>query len=322
MSLNKTLNDSIPQNTSIIKEITCGGCANAVSTTILNVFDVTKVRLQIQHARGGELMYESISQAIKKIYVEEGFKGLTLPGLPASIIRELTYSGLRFGLYTPLKNAISNLISTETKETPFIVKFFSGMLTGIIGSSLANPTDLVKIRMQAEAGLLKNGVFVTGLNKGLIPSYNNTLHCFYKIWKEEGGSRALYKGVSATALRAGCVSGGQLASYDHTKSTMKKYGIFKEGVGLHVFASVVAGLVATTLAAPADLIKTRLLGQRCDSSIKYNGIFDCAVKTVTLEGPFGLFRGWLPSYFRIAPHFIITLPLFEFFRKLMGLNAL
>jgi len=39
-------------------------------------------------------------------------------------------------------------------------KVLAGLTTGGIGSALANPIDLVKIRMQGEAGRVVNGVYV------------------------------------------------------------------------------------------------------------------------------------------------------------------
>ena len=35
-----------------------------------------------------------------------------------------------------------------------------------------------------------------------------------------------------------------------------------------------------------------------------------------------LFRGWVPSYLRLGPHFIVALPLFEQARAALGLGYL
>lgn len=55
-------------------------------------------------------------------------------------------------------------------------KIMAGLTSGAIGSFLANPTDLVKIRQQGEAGLLKNGIYVTGLQKGTIDCFFTSKH--------------------------------------------------------------------------------------------------------------------------------------------------
>jgi len=32
-------------------------------------------------------------------------------------------------------------------------------------------------------------------------------------------------------------------------------------------------------------------------------------------------KGWVPNYLRLGPHFIISLPMLEFFRKLFGADT-
>lgn len=253
-------------------------------------------------------MYRSATHAIGRIYAEEGLRGLLLPGLFATILRELSFSGLRFGLYSPIKQLSCDIAGVEnTGSAPFIVKFISGFTTGTIGSIIANPCDLVKIRLQAEAGRVDphSGNYSTGLRKGHQPTYSSTMNAFYRIWADEGVVNGLYRGASATALRAAFITGGQLASYDHTKYYLKREGILQEGVVLHIVGSVVAGLVACkvqyivvsragpsssnlhslqkgTLAAPADLVKTKMMGQ--SGKKIYSGLADCFVKVTELVG--------------------------------------
>jgi len=74
----------------------------------------------------------------------------------ASLIREGSYSSIRMGLYPVVKNFFAG---NET-DTSFALKFGAGMVTGALGSALANPTDLVKIRMQVDSGKIQNGIFV------------------------------------------------------------------------------------------------------------------------------------------------------------------
>lgn len=51
-------------------------------------------------------------------------------------------ASLRIGLYDPIKNFYSG-----GKETPNLVeKILAGLTTGAIGISVANPTDVIKVR--------------------------------------------------------------------------------------------------------------------------------------------------------------------------------
>lgn len=64
-------------------------------------------------------------------------------------------------------------------QVPLYKKFAAGMTTGAVGSALANPTDLVKIRFQREAGRIgADGLYASGLHKGKAPAYRNTFVAF------------------------------------------------------------------------------------------------------------------------------------------------
>ncbi len=70
--------------------------------------------------------------------------------------------------------------------------------------------------------------------------YKNTRHAFVSVFRE-GGLRALYKGVIPTTVRGVVLSASQICSYDQVKQTLKKNGVFEEGIKLHVTASLFAG---------------------------------------------------------------------------------
>ena len=60
-------------------------------------------------------------------------------------------------------------------------------------------------------------------------------------------------------------------------------------VVLHAIGSFLSGLAFATAAAPADIVKTRLMA---DSS--YTGFVDCLGKSVRQGGVLSLYRGWTP----------------------------
>lgn len=71
--------------------------------------DVIKVRLQTQNQLkgSGPILYNGFSHAGKKIILEEGIIGVWTPGLVASMLREISYSSLRIGLYPMARKAWS-----------------------------------------------------------------------------------------------------------------------------------------------------------------------------------------------------------------------
>lgn len=228
--------------------------------------------------------------------------GLVQPGLLATCSRELVYSSLRFSIYPSLRKAFQTFGDQDsTSFVSFLHKFGAGLVAGAVGSSIANPADLLKIRMQAQAGRLNaNGCFVNGPKSGEKAPHKNTLNALSAAFNGNG-LRGLYRGVSATCLRSSLLTAGQLSSYDHTKQLLKlNFPFITEGPVLHICCSVVSGFVAATCAAPADRIKTILM---LDSRHTLRSSIEHLIKT---EGLRGFYRGWLPSYLRLAPHFIIV----------------
>lgn len=298
-----------------LKEWFSAGTAMGISSAILNPMDVVKIRMQTsgQFNKGEPYLYKGFRQTLLKIYFEEGIFGLWIPGLAVTCMRELSYGGLTFALYPIFKK----LYGIKDKEnTNIFSKLVSGFGSGLCASGLSTPTDLVKIRLQQNSGKVVNGVFVTGLFKTEKPMYKNTCDAFFQIYRSYG-IHGLYKGTSPTMLRAALLISGKFASYDQTKTLLRNKG-YNESFQLHLMGGLISGFVASVLCAPADIVKTRLI---CDPKKKmYIGIFDCLIKICRYEGPFVLFRGFWSSFGRQGPHFVISTPLMEKIRHLLGLS--
>lgn len=63
--------------------------------------------------------------------------------MTASMMREISYSTLRIGLYEPCKNLFAPNVEGDIG---LLRKILAGATSGAIGSAIANPTDLVKVR--------------------------------------------------------------------------------------------------------------------------------------------------------------------------------
>lgn len=55
-------------------------------------------------------------------------------------------AGLRIGLYVPVRDAVCGELK-EGQNPLLYQKVIAGLITGAIGISVANPTDVVKIRL-------------------------------------------------------------------------------------------------------------------------------------------------------------------------------
>ena len=125
-------------------------CCMAEVATI--PIDSVKVRLQLQKIEPGvEPRYKGLFGTMAKVTAEEGpfalFKGL-VPGLQ----RQIVFNGLSIGLYVPIRDIITGPLAPGQNPS-LLQKLAAGVATGAFGITIANPTDVVKIRMQAQARL-------------------------------------------------------------------------------------------------------------------------------------------------------------------------
>lgn len=142
----------------------------------------------------------------------------------------------------------------------------------------------------------------------------------FKYIYSQHGIKGLYRGVLGTVPRSAMGSGSQLASFEWTKSFMKRHQLESNNPGLNsTLASIIAGGVTCVAITPPDVILTRLYNQGIDSKGKgllYDGVIDCAIKILKTEGFFGLYKGFCTNCIRIGPHTILVLSFYDELKRL------
>jgi len=134
------------------------------------------VRLQIQGQRlktGDIPKYKGLFDTVLVMIKEEGFRS-PYKGIYAGFQRQLVYASLRTGLYDPIKNMICG--KDFKGDIPLYTKIIAGLSSGAIGILIANPTDVIKIRLQAEGNL----------PQGVPKRYSGVTDTWIKIYKNEG----------------------------------------------------------------------------------------------------------------------------------------
>jgi hypothetical protein len=185
----------------------------------------------------GTKKYKNMLQGILLVNKEEGLRRGIYKGIEGAWMRESVYSTLRLGLYEPIKRQMG-----VTKDSNMMWKFLAGSASGLIGSTIANPFDLIKIRMQASKEPHPVGYFIRDI-------YSH------------GGISGFWRGVLPTCIRAMLMNGTKLAVYDSIKHGIIDNGYMKDGIQCQFAASVVAGFFQTVVTAPMDNIKTRIMNQ-------------------------------------------------------------
>lgn len=213
----------------------------------------------------------------EQIFRHEGARGF-YQGLSASLVRQVTYSTIRFGLYEELKQHISPHAGTIGLIT-------LASCSGFVGGLAGNLADVVNVRMQNDAALPE----VQRKN------YRHVFDGMRQIIHEEGWQGCL-KGWVPNCIRASAQSAGQLAAYDVFKQVLIQYAGMENGIQVQLTASFIAGLVATTVTNPIDVIKTRVM-----SSLANHQVVAIIRQSFRDDGIRWMLRGWLPSFSRIGP---------------------
>ncbi|KAJ2959353.1 hypothetical protein NQZ79_g5114 [Umbelopsis isabellina] len=265
-----------------------GGVASCAAAMVSHPFDLAKVRLQTTTgaARSGML------KTMFTIVTKEGPIAL-YSGLSASLLRQATYSTVRFGVYDKLKSAIT----TGNQKPGFVQMLVCSSIAGAMGGVCGNPGDVVNVRMQ------NDGQLAAAERR----NYRNALDGVLRMSREEGLS-SLMRGVGPNVNRAILMTGSQLVSYDVFKDLLLNTAGLKDGAGVHFGSSLLAGLVATTVCSPVDVIKTRIMSA---STASGTGAFGAMASMMRNEGVMSLFKGWTPAFIRLGPHTIVTFMVLE-----------
>ncbi|KAL0260422.1 Mitochondrial dicarboxylate transporter [Diplodia seriata] len=251
------------------------------------------VRLQTQPHDGAR---KNMLQMFVHVAKTDGVTGL-YRGLSASLLRQITYSTTRFGIYEQLKTSLTTSTSKPSMPTLIAISSASGFLGGIVG----NPADVLNVRMQHDAAL----------PPAKRRNYKNAFDGLIRMTREEG-AKSLFRGVWPNSMRAVLMTASQLASYDGFKSAILEYTPLQDGLGTHFTASFAAGFVATTVCSPVDVIKTRVMSAHGESK----SLVKLLIDVNRAEGFGWMFRGWVPSFIRLGPHTIATFLFLEQHKKL------
>lgn len=268
-----------------IKPFVYGGIASCIAEGATFPLDVTKTRLQIQIQ--GNNNYSGFIDCAKKIYKYEGISAL-YSGIWPAILRQSVYGTLKFGSYYTLKNVIiKNFYNDEIVDENMFINISCAALAGATSSAIANPTDVLKVRMQVHG---------KGSNQAL---YKH----FYEVFVTEG-VRGLYRGVSQTSQRAATIAAVELPVYDYCKHIL----IDKIGNNTlnHFLSSFVASFLAAVASCPIDVIRSRLMNQRKilrnygtttmehTSNAYFANSFECFTSILRNEGVGALWKGFMP----------------------------
>ncbi|EME87810.1 uncharacterized protein MYCFIDRAFT_129539 [Pseudocercospora fijiensis CIRAD86] len=269
-----------------------GGSASCLAACVTHPLDLCK--LQMQKSDGPK---KGMVGMFTHIVKSDGVPGL-YRGLTAALLRQITYSTTRFGVYEELKNRFGGGGGGGQPSFGALVAMAS--TSGFLGGVAGNPADILNVRMQNDAAL----------PAAERRNYKHAFDGLFRIIREEG-FQSLFRGVWPNSTRAVLMTASQLASYDVFKRQLLELTSMGDTLTTHFTASLMSGFVATTVCSPVDVIKTRVMGASAKESI-----ISLVTKITASEGIMWVFKGWVPSFIRLGPHTVATFLFLEQHKKI------
>ncbi|NXV27244.1 UCP4 protein, partial [Rissa tridactyla] len=309
----------LPERWPRASKFALSACAAAVAELVTFPLDLTKTRLQVQGeaavhrngAAGGQAVpYRGMLRTAAGIVREEGLGKLWQGATPA-VYRHIVYSGVRMVAYEHLRDSV--LGRSEDESFPFWKAVVGGMSAGAIGQFFASPTDLVKVQMQME-GKRK----LEGKPSRLVPlKAGGFFLLMITLWLRV--HHLLMKMLVFLIILF-----TDLTTYDSVKHFLLLNTPLVDNSVTHSIASCCSGLVAAVLGTPADVVKTRIMNQPRDKQgrgLLYKSSTDCLIQTVQGEGFMSLYKGFIPTWMRMAPWSLVFWLTYEQIRRICGVNS-
>lgn len=172
----------------------------------------------------------------------------------------------------------------------------SGALSGAVGKSAAAPFDRVRL------------LYMT--NSGRTFTMPAALKTMSTIWRNTGVA-GMWRGNGAAIIRVVPHTAIVFTSFDRYERLLKRHVFHRErDVYSRLLAGSLAGLTATTLTYPLDVVRARM-GAFWSTTPRYPGYFAAFDEILRVEGWRGLFAGLRPSMLGILPYAGISFATFE-----------
>jgi solute carrier family 25 protein 38 len=198
------------------------------------------------------------------------------------------------GLYFTILEYCMDKLPASSMNT-----FISGAFARTFAGAVMFPLTVVKARME-----------------WLAPgTYASSRHAFQLVLKEEG-VRGLYRGLVPTLVRDVPFSGLYVLIYKRLKVILESKLPQVPSYGVNFSSGVCAGILATTLVHPADVVKTRMqlhIMQNTSQTQKKNvlTLSETVLKILREEGGGGFVKGIIPRVLKRTLSTALTWTIYE-----------
>lgn len=151
-------------------------------------------------------------------------------GLSAGLQRQMCFASIKLGMYDSTKAMYSRILHERPEGMHIMTRVLAGLTTGGLAVVCAQPTDVVKVRFQAQKKEVSTGK----------ARYSSTMQAYRTIGREEG-VRGLWKGALPNIFRNSIVNVSEIVCYDIVKDCLIQYANMKDNIFCHFTGAVIAG---------------------------------------------------------------------------------
>jgi len=303
----------------VLSYFVAGGVAGATSRTVVSPLERLKIIQQVQPRTSGQ-QYKGVLRSLIRMWREEGFTGF-MRGNGINCLRIVPYSAVQFTTYEQLKKWFTN---QGTKELDTPKRLASGALAGITSVCSTYPLDLIRSRLSiATASIpVKAASVPSAASSAVVSAYTTADLTVWgmtlKVMREEGGVRALYRGLITTAVGVAPYVGLNFATYELLRGIITPPG--KTSIPRKLLCGALAGSISQTLTYPFDVLRRKMQVSGMKAGVletQYTGAIDALRSILRTEGVLGLYRGLWPNLLKVAPSIATSFFTYEFVKDLL-----
>lgn len=289
-----------------------------------------KILVQAQNVAYKDL---GVVNGLKNMIKNESFWGL-YKGNGAQAIRIFPYSGIQFFSFELYKKSVFGpLLKSEAGQANHMQKLLAGGAAGGTAVIMTYPLDLVRARLTFQVkskGLNAGQIVGSGSSRSAI--LNTLVHAF----KNEGGTKALYRGMSATLIAMIPYNACNFYTVDSSKRVAlqrnpelfgrrdPKTGELTLKTQSRLLFAATSAAIANTVGYPLDVARRRMqLALLSSDTAKFSENAFKTLKLIYQENGIakGLYRGLSINYLRVVPLFAVQYSMNDSIKELFGLST-
>ena len=179
---------------SLSLQLLTAGTAACIADLFTFPLDTTKVRLQVQGEGGRSCVGgRGVGGTMLHIARTEGLSAL-YSGIVPGLQRQMAFSAIRIGGYERVKETYMEMTGVEAGVGLMAVRVAAGVTTGTLAILAAQPTDVVKVRMQVAGGRQQYKVSPHSSSHVISPSAPGRPGCLSHHQEERGSGGGSVQG--------------------------------------------------------------------------------------------------------------------------------